>query len=55
MANGVASVYNQDWCKERHDKLDKRIDSLETKFWAIIILLMTNLGGVSIMLLRGAL
>lgn len=55
MANGTVGVYNQGWCKERHEKLDKRMDSLENKFWAIIILLVTNLGGVSIMLLRSVL
>lgn len=53
MANGREAMYNQDWCKERHVKLDKRMDSLENKFWAIIILLVTNLGGLSIMLMRG--
>jgi hypothetical protein len=47
------SIYNQDWCKERHEKLDKRMDSLETKFWAIIILLIANLTGVVTVLYTG--
>lgn len=49
MANGD---YNQEWCKERHQKMDERMDKLETKFWWIITLLLINLGGVLVMLLE---
>lgn len=53
MPNGHDAMYNQDWCKERHVKLDKRMDSLENKFWGIILLLITNLAGISVILLKG--
>jgi hypothetical protein len=54
MPDGSNEVYNILWCKERHEKLDKRIDSLESKFWGIIILLITNLAGISVLLSKGA-
>jgi len=58
MPNGdtnSSGVYNQDWCTERHTKLDKRLDSIETKFWGIILLLLANLSGVATMLMKGLL
>ena len=53
MPNGAEHSYIEGWCQERHNKLDKRMDSLETKFWGIIILLVTNLGGVATLILTG--
>jgi hypothetical protein len=53
MPNGHKDVYNTAWCQEKHQKLDKRMDSLESKFWGIIILLVTNLAGVTTLLLSG--
>lgn len=53
MPNGYDTTYNQDWCKERHERLDKRMDAIETKFWGIIILLLMNLSGVVTVLMSG--
>jgi hypothetical protein len=53
MPNGNDVAYNQDWCKERHEKLDSRMDSLENKFWGIIILLMMNLSGIITVIYTG--
>lgn len=58
MPNGAAEhdkQYNYEWCREKHQKLDLRMDSLERKFWSIIILLFTNLGGIAVIIARGGL
>lgn len=43
----------QAWCNERHDKIKeefdtvwKKIDTIDGRMWAIIVLLFLNLGGV---------
>ncbi len=38
--------YNPEWCKEKHEKLDKKIEAIEQKTWAILLLLFGNLAGV---------
>ena len=55
MPNGMEHEYVEGWCRERHVKLDKRMDSIENKFWGIIVLLITNLGGVTALLFTGSL
>lgn len=53
MPNGhpVADDYNVEWCKEKHEVISKRLDSIENKFWCIIILLISNMAGVTTLLL----
>ena len=47
MPNGdTTGVYNIDWCKDRHSKLDRRLELLESRFWSIILLMFGNLAGV---------
>ena len=43
--------FNKELCEERHGNIDKelkrmreRINCIDKKFWAIIVLLFTNLG-----------
>jgi len=66
MPNGIE--YNQKWCKERHDEIEKelekvwgeygfgavwkRMDAIEKKLWAIIIALIGNMGGIIALLLK---
>ena len=45
--------YNQNWCNERHRKIDTRfkdvwdkLKTLEGRLWAIIVLLFMNLAGI---------
>ena len=47
--------YNEKNCDERHDKLEKELENVWNRFktldgrlWAIIVLLVFNLGGVII-------
>ena len=51
MPNG--KEYNQQWCDERHRKIDVRLDRLDTRIWAILIMLFVNLGGIGVLLFRG--
>ena len=51
------NAYNPAWCKDKHRLLDQRIDKLDGRMWAIMILLFGNLagvGGVLITLLAGS-
>lgn len=41
-----SSDFNMQLCKERHDRIDERLHSLETKFSTIILLLFANLAGL---------
>lgn len=57
MPNGKSDhdkEYNYEWCREKHQKLDERMDGLERKFWSIILLLVTNLGGIIGIIVKGA-
>ena len=50
------SGYNPAWCWEKHRLLEKRIDKLDGRMWAIFILLFGNLagiGGVLVTMLAG--
>ena len=45
--------YNRDWCDERHEKIDRefknvwtKMRTMEGRLWAIILLLVFNLGVV---------
>ena len=45
--------YNKEWDDERHDKIEKeletvwnRFQTLEGRLWIIILLLVFNLGGI---------
>jgi hypothetical protein len=62
--NEANETYNILWCQDRHKLLDKRVDeietktekrvsSLENKFWGIIVLLFTNLAGVTTLIMSG--
>lgn len=58
MPNG--KEYNHDWCDERHEKIGqtfdvcfRRIDRVEAKLWAVLILLFANLGGIGVLLFQG--
>ena len=35
------------WCKEKHEKVDKRLDTVESRLWGIWVLLFGNLCGVT--------
>jgi tetrahydromethanopterin S-methyltransferase subunit G len=70
MPNGDID-YNQKWCKERHDEIEKeleriwgehgfgavwkRMDNVEVKLWYIIIGLVFNMGGIVALLLEAVL
>ncbi|MHA1289504.1 MAG: hypothetical protein ACTSPB_19110 [Candidatus Thorarchaeota archaeon] len=50
MAN---AEYNQDWCNERHERIDeefnqvwKRIKTVDSRLWAILVVQLVILGGI---------
>lgn len=56
----MTDEFNAQICKLRHDRIDDAIDELkqkikgmENKFWAIILLLISNLAGVLAVLAKG--
>ena len=51
--------YNEKWCNERHEFIEKEFDmvglkikTIEARLWAIIILLVFNFGGIIAVLLK---
>lgn len=53
MPNGHDTAYNAAWCRDKHEKIDKRFDDVWNKFtrqdrllWGIMLALIGNLGGV---------
>ena len=50
MPNGRREIdktpYSADWCRDKHDTLDKRMDKLDNRMWGILIMLFVNLGGI---------
>jgi len=55
----AGTEYNHDLCLQRHKELEKDIDLLfekcrqiESKLWAIVLLLVANLAGVAVSLVK---
>ncbi len=45
--------YNEKWCEERHDKIEKEFDNVwaklknqDNRLWSIIVLQLVVLGGI---------
>jgi hypothetical protein len=58
MPNG--HEYNQGWCDERHKKIGEefhavweKIRIVDNRLWAVLVLLIANLGGVIALFFKG--
>lgn len=52
MPNGHNDQYNEAWCRERHEKIDTRIDRLDARIWALLILALVQIAGIAGILLN---
>ena len=55
----MSNEYNKEWCDERHQFIEKefvkvwtKIKTFDARLWAIIVLLVFNIGGIIAVLLK---
>ncbi len=52
MPNDKQGKFVQKWCDERHQIIDKKLEKLENRVFAILLTALTNVAGIAAVLAK---